>query len=79
MTYDDIQSYTSHAGVFLHRAAQSMNLIDSIFWDIKVKCADRPYKQDVQRLASAMKDFLDEMKAAKTDYLAIAEELKAYH
>ena len=79
MTYDDIQSYTSHAGVFLHKAAQSMNLIDSIFWDIKVKCRDRPYKQDVQRLASAMKDFLDEMEAAKTDYLAIADELKAYH
>ena len=63
MTYDDIQSYTSHAGVFLHRAAQSMNLIDSIFWDIKVKCRERPYKQDVQRLASAMKDFLEELKA----------------
>lgn len=79
MTYDDINSYTSHAEVFLHRANKSMNLLDSIFWNIKVKQCDDPYKKDIQRLKSEMKELKDCLDAVLTDYKNLEEEIKLYN
>lgn len=78
MTYDDINSYTSHAGVFLHRAGQLMTSADTLFWNVKIRQADDPHRKDVARMDELLTDIGSCLDAVQEDLNALLEEMKNY-
>lgn len=79
MKYDDINSYTSHAGVFLRKAEQLMSSVDTALWNAKIRDADDPIRKDVTRMNQMLDEIGSCMEAALKDLNVLKEEMKMYN
>lgn len=78
MTYDEINSLTSHARTMATRAASNISGIETHLWDIKVKYADAPHRRKVEETNSCIANTREQLLKALTDLDQISEEMKRY-
>lgn len=78
MTYNDVNSYTSHAGVFARKAESLFRLLDSELWEAKIRHADRITKQAADELNMIVEEIDKSLKACLKDLEPLREEIKIY-
>ena len=49
MSYEDIETFTSHASSMINRASGNISVIQSLLWEIKVRYMDDPNKDLVSK------------------------------
>jgi len=78
MTYDEINSLTSHAWTMATRAASNITNIENLLWDIKVRYSDEPHRRKVEEANASIALVREQLKKTLADLDQISEEMKRY-
>lgn len=78
MSYEEIESYSSHASSMVSRASDNISVIQSLLWEIKVRCQDSPHRDMVKKTNDSIEMSRDELKKALADLDILSEEMKMY-
>ena len=78
MSYEDIETFTSHASSMINRASGNISVIQSLLWKIKVRYMDDPNKDLVSKTNNYIEMTREEMKKALADLDILSEEMKIY-
>lgn len=78
MSYDDINSYTTHAGMLTRRADGLLTAIDTAFWNMKIRNADWVSANDANKARELIAEVENRLKDALKDLDVIKEEMKMY-
>lgn len=79
MSYEEIESYSSHASSMVSRASGNISMLQSLLWEIKVRYQDDPNKDLVEKTKSFIDMTREELSKAAADLDKISEELKQYN
>lgn len=79
MSYEEIESYSSHASSMVSRASGNISMLQGLLWEIKVKYQDDPNKDLMEKTRSFIDMTLEELSKAAADLDKISEELKQYN
>ena len=79
MSYDELESYSSHASSMLSRASGNISMLQGLLWEIKVRYQDDPNKDLVEKTRSFINMTREELGKAAADLDKISEELKQYN
>ena len=78
MSYEEIESYTSHAGVMAGRAADNISVIQGLLWEIKVRYGDNPGRSMVEKTDRLIATACGELQKALDGLARVKEEMKQY-
>lgn len=78
MSYEEIESYSSHASSMVSRASGNISVIQGLLWEIKVRCQDSPNRDMVKKTNDSIEMSRDELKKALADLDMLSEEMKMY-
>lgn len=79
MSYEELESYSSHASSMLSRASGNISMLQGLLWEIKVRYQDDPNKDLVEKTRSFINMTREELGKATADLDKISEELKQYN
>ena len=79
MSYEEIESYSSHASSMVSRASGNISMLQSLLWEIKVRYQDDPNKDLVEKTRSFIDMTREELNKAAADLDKISEEMKRYN
>lgn len=79
MSYEEIESYSSHASSMVSRASGNISMLQGLLWEIKVRYQDDPNKDLVEKTRSFIDMTREELGKAAADLDTISEELKQYN
>lgn len=79
MSYEEIESYSSHASSMVSRASGNISMLQSLLWEIKVRYQDDPNKDLVEKTRSFIDMTREELSKAAADLDKISEEMKRYN
>ena len=79
MSYEEIESYSSHASSMVSRASGNISMLQGLLWEIKVRYQDDPNKDLVKKTRSFIDMTREELSKATADLDKINEEMKRYN
>ena len=79
MSYEEIESYSSHASSMVSRASGNISMLQGLLWEIKVRYQDDPNKDLMEKTRSFIDMTREELSKAAADLDKISEELKRYN
>ena len=79
MSYEEIESYSSHASSMVSRASGNISMLQGLLWEIKVRYQDDPNKDLVEKTKSFIDMTREELGKATADLDKISEEMKRYN
>lgn len=79
MSYEEIESYSSHASSMVSRASGNISMLQDLLWEIKVRYQDDPNKDLMEKTRSFIDMTREELSKAAADLDRISEELKRYN
>lgn len=79
MSYEEIESYSSHASSMVSRASGNISMLQGLLWEIKVRYQDDPNKDLMEKTRSFIDMTREELSKAAADLDKISEELKQYN
>lgn len=79
MSYEEIESYSSHASSMVSRASGNISMLQGLLWEIKVRYQDDPNKDLMEKTRSFIDMTREELSKAAADLDRISEELKMYN
>lgn len=79
MSYEEIESYSSHASSMVSRASGNISMLQGLLWEIKVRYQDDPNKDLVEKTRSFIDMTREELSKAAADLDRISEEMKRYN
>ena len=79
MSYEDIETFTSHASSMINRASGNISIIQSLLWEIKVRYMDDPNKDLVSKTNNYIEMTREELQKTLNDLDRVSEEMKRYN
>lgn len=79
MSYEELESYSSHASSMVSRASGNISMLQSLLWEIKVRYQDDPNKDLVEKTRLFIDMTREELSKAAADLDKISEEMKRYN
>ncbi len=79
MSYEDIETFTSHASSMINRASGNISVIQSLLWEIKVRYMDDPNKDLVSKTNNYIEITREELQKTLKDLDRVSEEMKRYN
>lgn len=79
MSYEDIETFTSHASSMINRASGNISVIQSLLWEIKVRYMDDPNKNLVSKTNNYIEMTREELQKTLKDLDRVSEEMKRYN
>ena len=79
MSYEDIETFTSHASSMINRASGNISVIQSLLWEIKVRYMDDPNKDLVSKTNNYIEMTREELQKTLNDLNRVCEEMKRYN
>lgn len=79
MSYEDIETFTSHASSIINRASGNISVIQSLLWEIKVRYMDDPNKDLVSKTNNYIEMTREELQKTLNDLDRVSEEMKRYN
>ena len=79
MSYEELESYSSHASSMVSRASGNISMLQGLLWEIKVRYQDDPNKDLVEKTRSFIDMTREELSKAAADLDKISEEMKRYN
>ena len=79
MSYEDIETFTSHASSMTNRASDNISVIQSLLWKIQVRYMDDPNKDLVSKTNNYIEMTREELQKTLKDLDRVNEEMKRYN
>ena len=79
MSYEDIETFTSHASSMINRASGNISVIQSLLWEIKVRYMNDPNKDLVSKTNNYIEMTREELQKTLNDLDRVSEEMKRYN
>lgn len=79
MSYEELESYSSHASSMVSRASGNISMLQGLLWEIKVRYQNDPNKDLVEKTRSFIDMTREELSKAAADLDKISEEMKRYN
>ena len=79
MSYEDIETFTSHASSMINRASGNISVIQSLLWEIKIRYMDDPNKDLVSKTNNYIEMTREELQKTLNDLDRVSEEMKRYN
>ena len=79
MSYEDIETFTSHASSMINRASGNISVIQSLLWEIKVRYMDDPNKDLVSKTNNYIEITREELQKTLKNLDRVSEEMKRYN
>ena len=79
MSYEDIETFTSHASSMINRASGNISVIQSLLWEIKVRYMDDPNKDLVSKTNNYIEMTREKLQKTLKDLDRVSEEMKRYN
>ena len=79
MSYEDIETFTSHASSMINRASGNISIIQSLLWEIKVRYMDDPNKDLVSKTNNYIEMTREELQKTLNGLDRVSEEMKRYN
>lgn len=79
MSYEELESYSSHASSMVSRASGNISMLQGLLWEIKVRYQDDPNKDLVEKTRLFIDMTREELSKAAADLDKISEEMKRYN